>query len=154
LRAPLVLVPALVLVCLDQGGKYLALRHIGPREVITVTDFFNLVLVRNYGAAFGFLNDPSRTWQTWVFCLATLIACVAIFFLARSSDGKDNFFLVALGLVLGGALGNLADRTRFGAVLDFLDFHYGELHWPAFNIADMGICAGAGLIALRILRRG
>jgi signal peptidase II len=146
------LVPALLLTAIDQVFKHLALKHISVHESIRITDFFNLVLVRNFGAAFGFLNDPSSNWQIWFFFLATLVACGTVFFLARSEDGKDKVFLLALGLILGGAAGNFADRLRLGAVVDFLDFHYGTLHWPAFNLADMGICAGAGLIALRIFR--
>jgi signal peptidase II len=147
------LIPAFLLAALDQGLKHLALEHIAAHASIPITYFFNLVLVRNFGAAFGFLNDPSRSWQIWLFAMATLIACGAVFFLARSEDGKDKVFLLALGLILGGAAGNFADRLRLGAVVDFLDFHYGGLHWPAFNLADMGICAGAGLIALKIFRR-
>ncbi|MDR1945796.1 MAG: signal peptidase II [Desulfovibrio sp.] len=144
--------PATALFALDQAGKYLASDFVGYGEAIRVTGFFNLVHARNYGAAFGFLDDPSLGIQVWLFGGATLAALVAVFLLARSAEGKDGIFLFALGLIAGGALGNLADRVRLGAVVDFLDFHYGALHWPAFNFADMGICIGAGFAALSMVR--
>jgi signal peptidase II len=144
--------PALALFFLDQASKRLAAGAVGYGEVIVVTDFFNLVHVRNYGAVFGFLNDPALGVQVRLFGGLTVAALGAVFFLARSAGKNDVPFLFALGLITGGALGNLADRIRLGAVVDFLDFHYGALHWPAFNAADAGICIGAGLAALSMLR--
>jgi signal peptidase II len=82
----------------------------------------------------------------------TVAALVAVVFLARTAGKNDMLLFFALGLITGGALGNLADRLHLGAVTDFLDFHYGALHWPAFNVADAGLCIGAGLAALNMLR--
>ena len=103
--------------------------------------------IRNRGAAFGFLNRSDIEWQFWLFLLATLVAAVAIILLVRTAQEQPWLFR-ALGLVMGGALGNLIDRIRFRAVVDFLDIYVGDWHWPAFNVADMAICVGAGLACL------
>ena len=143
---------ALALAALDQFTKHLVTAAIAPHEVIPVTGFFNMVHVLNLGAAFGFLNDPSIVWQRWLFMGVTVLAAVMIFFVARGSREKDTLLFAALGFILGGALGNAVDRVRLGAVVDFLDLHYAGWHWPAFNVADMAICFGAGLTALLVLR--
>jgi signal peptidase II len=108
-----------------------------------IPGFFNLAHVLNKGAAFGFLNNPDSNWQIWFFAAVTVFAVGFIYFLLSSADKGDRFFIWGLGLVLGGALGNLIDRIRFGFVVDFLDFYVGEYHWPAFNIADIAITCGA-----------
>ena len=112
----------------------------------------DLVNIRNRGAAFGFLNRSDIEWQFWLFLLATLAAVTAIILLVRSSPEQPWLFR-ALGLVMGGALGNLVDRLRFRAVVDFLDIYVGDWHWPAFNVADMAICAGAGLACILLWRQ-
>ena len=139
---------ALILLFLDQASKHLAVKHLAdvPPKVI-IPDFFNLVLVHNRGAAFGFLNSPDIDWQFWVFLAATFAGCGLIVYLMRSLP-PNRVLTVGLAGILGGAMGNLVDRVRFRAVVDFLDFYYGEWHWPAFNVADIGICAGAGLVLL------
>ena len=139
---------ALILLFLDQASKHLAVKHLAdvPPKVI-IPDFFNLVLVHNRGAAFGFLNSPDIDWQFWVFLAATFAGCGLIVYLMRSLP-PSRALTVGLAGILGGAMGNLVDRVRFRAVVDFLDFYYGEWHWPAFNVADIGICAGAGLVLL------
>jgi signal peptidase II len=144
--------PALALFVLDQVSKHIVAGAVGYGKTVVVTSFFNLVHVRNYGAVFGILNDPALGVQVALFSVLTLAALGAVFFLVRSAGENDVLFFFALGLTAGGALGNLADRLRLGAVTDFLDFHYGALHWPAFNAADTGICIGAGLAALSMLR--
>ena len=139
---------ALIWLLADQATKYLAVQHLAgrPPQVI-VEDFFSLILVHNRGAAFGFLNDPGIDWQFWLFVGATIIGCGLVVYLMRSLPPSR---LLTLGLagILGGALGNLIDRVRFRAVVDFLDFYHGAWHWPAFNVADIGICSGAGLVLL------
>ncbi len=137
---------ALLWLFMDQATKLLAIKHLAnvPPKVV-IPDFFNLVLVHNRGAAFGFLNDPSIDWQFWLFLGATIIVCALIVYLMRSAP-PSRVLTLGLAGILGGALGNLIDRVRFRAVVDFLDFHYGEWHWPAFNVADIGICVGAGLV--------
>ncbi|MBI5519882.1 MAG: lipoprotein signal peptidase [Desulfovibrio sp.] len=108
-----------------------------------IPGFFNLVHVLNKGAAFGFLNRPDMDWQVWFFVAVTIFAVGFIYYLLTTADEGDRFFIWGLGLVLGGALGNLIDRVRTGFVVDFLDFYVGEYHWPAFNTADIAITSGA-----------
>ncbi len=134
---------------LDLWTKHLVLVGLPLNEGVYMTEFFNLVHVRNLGAAFGFLNDPSTPWAARLFLGATVVAAGAILWIARTA--KSQNFTAGLGLILGGAVGNAVDRIRFGAVVDFLDFHYKDFHWPAFNVADIGICLGAGIAALYIL---
>lgn len=140
------------LVCvLDQLTKRVVAHTIPPYGSVPVIDgCFDLVHIYNRGAAFGFLNRSDIEWQFWLFLLATLGAAAAILVLVRSAQ-KDPLLVCGLGLVLGGAVGNLIDRVRWRAVLDFLDVYVGQWHWPAFNVADIGICLGAGLAVLAML---
>ncbi len=143
MRYKIVIAIAAVVIFLDQLSKWLIMQFLPAQGTITVLDgFFNLVHIYNRGAAFGFLNRSDIEWQFWLFLLATLIAVLAIFYLVRTAKHYLPLF-IALGLVLGGALGNLIDRLRFRAVVDFLDFYVGAWHWPAFNVADIAICIGA-----------
>lgn len=121
-------------------------------SVRVVPGLFDLVHVRNRGAAFGFLNRPDIDWQFWLFLLATLLACAIILSMARTARYSRALF-VGFGLILGGAVGNLIDRVRLRAVIDFLDVYVGAWHWPAFNVADVAICVGALLAALALWRR-
>lgn len=118
-----------------------------------VTSFFNLVRVHNFGAAFSFLNNEGG-WQRWGFTLfAAIVSLIILVWIARLST-QQKLEGVALALILGGALGNLYDRVTLGYVVDFLDFHWSGRHFPAFNIADSGICLGAFLLILEgILKR-
>ena len=111
-----------------------------------IPGFFDIVHVLNRGAAFGFLNRHDIDWQRPFFIVVSILAVGLIATLARSKDDDGPFYVYGLGLILGGALGNLVDRVRLGVVVDFLDFYVGEWHWPAFNVADMGICIGAGAL--------
>lgn len=131
-----------ITIILDQISKWWVMQNIPTHHSVPVIQgFFDLVNIRNRGAAFGFLNRSDIEWQFWLFLGATCIATIAILILARSL--KRPLFLTALGLILGGALGNLIDRIRFRAVVDFLDFYVSTWHWPAFNVADIAICIGA-----------
>lgn len=140
-------------VLLDQLSKALVVADIPPNSVIEIIPgFFNLVNIRNRGAAFGFLNRSDIEWQFWIFLVATLIAVWAIFALLRGAK-RQPWLCLGLGLILGGSIGNMIDRLRFRAVVDFLDFYLGNWHWPAFNVADMAICVGAFLACLSVLRK-
>jgi len=111
----------------------------------SITTFFNLIHVRNFGAAFSFLDNEGG-WQRWGFSIfAAVISVVLIVWIARLSPQKKLEGL-ALGLILGGALGNLYDRVTLGFVVDFVDFHWSGWHFPAFNVADSAITLGAVLI--------
>lgn len=135
---------AVVVAVLDQWTKWLVLRHVPEQASIPVIPgFFDLVNIRNRGAAFGFLNRSDIEWQFWLFLGATLVAVVAIIGLVRMWPKYSLVLFSALGMVLGGAVGNLIDRIRYRSVVDFLDVYVGQWHWPAFNVADMGICCGA-----------
>ncbi len=141
-------------VALDQASKLIVVRAIPDHDMVPVIrGVFNLVNLRNRGAAFGFLNSPHIEWQFWLFLGAAAVAAWAIWRLARDA-AYDRRLFWGLGAILGGAVGNLADRIRLRAVIDFLDFHIGAWHWPAFNIADSAICVGAGLVLLTMWRPG
>ncbi|MFP5240147.1 MAG: signal peptidase II [Acidobacteriota bacterium] len=139
---------------LDQATKYLVQKHIilfTGREVIP--GFFNLVHTLNKGAAFGFLGDTGGNWQTYFFLAATALAVVIIANLLTKAHPKDTLLVTALGLILGGALGNMVDRIRAGEVIDFLDFYIGSYHWPAFNVADIAITLGSLFLIFSLYER-
>jgi signal peptidase II len=137
---------AAAIVVADQLTKAWVLALFAPGERLPVTGFFNLVLVYNRGAAFSFLSSAPG-WQTPLFiAVAVGAAAVVSFLLVRTRGG--SLFRGALALVLGGAVGNVIDRLRFGQVVDFLDFHAFGWHWPAFNVADSAITVGAALLIL------
>ena len=141
---------------LDQLTKLWVMASLPYYGAVTVIPgFFDLVNIRNRGAAFGFLNRSDIEWQFWLFFAATLVSAGVIFMLARSAQRGEKLLFWGLGMVLGGAVGNLVDRIRFRAVVDFLDFYVGQWHWPAFNVADIAICCGAPQhVAERSVREG
>lgn len=115
-----------------------------------ISSFFNLVRAHNEGAAFSFLSDAGG-WQRWFFTfLSSVISVVIVVWLTRLPRQKI-IEAIALSLILGGALGNLYDRVTLGYVVDFLDFHWAGWHFAAFNVADMAISVGAGLIIIDAL---
>ena len=134
---------ALVIV-LDQLSKALIGNHFVYGESFAVLGVFNLVLAHNTGAAFSMLNDAGG-WQRWMFSAIAVVASVWIVWLLRRHQ-QQKLFCLALALILGGALGNLMDRIAYGYVMDFLDFHWGSYHFPAFNVADSAITCGAALV--------
>ncbi len=141
---------AAVVIGIDQITKAWIASVLQVGEGVAVTSFFNLVYVFNSGAAFSFLADGGG-WQRWFFvALALGISAYITVLLIRHLG--DRVLAAALALVLGGALGNVIDRLRFGAVVDFLDVHAAGWHWPAFNIADSAICLGVGLLLLQQIR--
>lgn len=137
---------AVVVVVLDQVTKLLALHSLqdGP---IAVAPFFNLALAYNTGAAFSFLADAGG-WQNAFFIAVAVVVSVVILVMAWRLTAEERQVAAALMLVLGGAIGNVIDRVRFGHVVDFLDVYYGSWHWPTFNIADSAITIGALLLVL------
>jgi signal peptidase II len=145
------LVLAVGVMALDQFSKSWMLAHFQLMESMPVTSFFNLVLVFNSGAAFSFLADAGG-WQKWFFIL--LAAGIASWLLVMlRQHAQERLLPAALALVLGGALGNVIDRLRFDAVVDFLDFHLAGYHWPAFNVADSAISIGVVLMLLHQFQR-
>jgi signal peptidase II len=142
---------ATFILLLDQLSKWSALSNLQMGVPEPVLPFLNWLLLFNSGAAFSFLAQGSG-WQRWFFTILGLAACVYIVWLLRKNQ-NDKLLCVALSLILGGALGNVLDRIMYGAVVDFIDLHYANWHWPAFNIADSAICIGAALIIWGELRK-
>ena len=128
----------------DFATKAWVLAVFRPFESVEVTGFFNLVLVFNTGAAFSFLANAGG-WQKWFFIILALGISVWLMVMIRQ-HAAERLAPAAFALVLGGALGNVIDRIRFGMVVDFLDFHAAGWHWPAFNVADSAITVGVALL--------
>ena len=137
---------AALVIVLDQVTKWMVLENFVYGERREITSFLNLVLVYNKGAAFSMFASADG-WQTPLLIVFALVAAVIVSYLIVRNRGKGVLCL-GLALILGGALGNLIDRLRFGHVVDFLDFHAMGWHWPAFNVADSGITVGALLLIL------
>lgn len=137
---------ALVAIVFDQLTKLLASLKLAYGEPVVILPVFNLMLAHNQGAAFSFLHDAGG-WQRWFFsALAIAMSIVLMVWMARVRGQK--LLSVGLALILGGAIGNLIDRLRFGHVVDFLSFHWNQHYFPAFNLADTWITIGAGLLLL------
>ena len=143
---------AVLIAALDQLSKFAMTGILTAGANIEVAPFFNLVLVHNRGAAFSLLSSASG-WQRELFIAIALIASAWVVYLLRRYP-RQMLFCFALSLILGGAIGNVIDRVLFGAVIDFLDFHLGGYHWPAFNVADSAITCGAALLVWDGLRSG
>ena len=134
---------AIAVVALDQLSKYVVLQHFGAsactdrREAVTA--FLDLVLTCNRGMSFGLLNTGSALSVPLFTLAAVAIIGLLIFWLSRV---QSELLSTAIGLIIGGAVGNVIDRVHFGGVIDFLYFHLGAWYWPAFNLADSAICVG------------
>jgi signal peptidase II len=140
---------------LDQAAKALILARLplgASRPVIR--GLFDLTHVHNPGGAFGFLAQARPELRSLLFVAVSILAAGMVVYLYRQTPAAQRGFKVGLALILGGALGNLIDRLRFGVVVDFLDFYVGAWHWPAFNIADSAITIGVCLFALQALFGG
>lgn len=135
---------AVLVMILDQASKLAVLRAFRLGDSLELAPFFNLILTYNPGAAFNFLADAGG-WQKWVFVVLALGISGWIVGMLKK-HGDERLLSLALTLIMGGALGNVIDRFAYGAVVDFLDFHYGGWHFPAFNVADSAITVGAVLL--------
>lgn len=142
---------ALILLIADQFTKILILGDYQLGDSTVVTSFFNIVRAHNTGAAFSFLADASG-WQRWFFTGIGVVAVGVILWMLKAHPGQ-KLFSFALACILGGAVGNVIDRVRYGYVVDFLDFYWGTWHFPAFNIADSAISVGAACLILDELLR-
>jgi signal peptidase II len=144
------LVSAAVIV-LDGYTKQLATRYLDLYRPQEVFSWLNITLAHNYGAAFSFLADAGG-WQRWFFIvLAVVVSLVLLVWLLRLPR-REWMTGLGLGLILGGAVGNVADRIRLGYVVDFIDVHFAGWHYPAFNVADSAITCGVILLLLDMLR--
>lgn len=134
---------------LDWGTKAVVRAKLLLEQEIPVTPFFSWVHVQNTGIAFGLFPN-----QNIIFIVIGIGMTSFLLYVVRQMMREDRFSALVIAAVLGGAWGNLLDRIAYGAVTDFLDFHWGIHHWPAFNVADSAICVGATLLVLRNLSKG
>jgi signal peptidase II len=142
---------AVILLIADQFTKTLILGYYQLGDSTYVTSFFNVVRVHNSGAAFSFLASAGG-WQRWFFTALGIAAAVFILWMLKSHAGQ-KLFSFAMACILGGAVGNVIDRVLHSYVVDFLDFHWRGMHFPAFNIADSAITVGAMALILDELLR-
>ncbi len=148
----LALTIALVVIVLDQASKWVILELVWnsscspmprPRK-IEVTGFFNLVLTCNTGISFGLFGGEAAAWKPWALSVLALAISAALLYWLRRQP--ERLLALAVGLIVGGAVGNVIDRMRFAAVVDFLDLYYAGWHWPAFNLADSAITVGVAFL--------
>ena len=138
-------VAAAILVA-DQVSKWWILEHVmQPLRSLEITGFFNLVMVWNPGVSFGMFGGSCETGR-WV--LSAFALAISAFLLNWLRQVDRRFPALAIGMVIGGAIGNVVDRVRFGAVADFLDVHLFGYHWPAFNVADSAITVGVAILLI------
>lgn len=143
----LYLVLVIGLVGLDQLSKYWIMTTMSLHEVQEVIPgFFNLVYVTNKGAAFSMFASIDSPVRHYFFITVNSLAAIALTIAAWRMRFEQVFYVAAFSLIASGAIGNLVDRLRFGAVIDFLDFYVGPYHWPAFNLADSSICVGVAIL--------
>lgn len=142
---------SIIAVVLDQWSKIAVVDAMNLYQSIQITSFFNLTYVHNYGAAFSFLYDAGG-WQRYFLSAVAIIVSVVIVWWLKQSPKHQVMLPVAFSFILGGALGNVLDRMAHGYVIDFLDFYYGNYHWPAFNVADSVIFIGAALLIIDMFK--
>ena len=141
---------SLIVVILDWVSKDFMLNSLIPHKPFEVTSFFNLYLTFNRGISFSMFQAGSNQ-GVWFLIAISFIICLFILYASKKEQNPWSKF--ALMLILGGAIGNMIDRLRYGVVIDFLDFYLGDYHWPAFNLADSAICIGVAILLLQTLRR-
>jgi signal peptidase II len=140
---------------LDQATKVLVDKTMAMHQSIDlIPNFVSLTYLRNTGAAFGFLAGARSSLRIVFFALISSVAIGCIVYLIRGLLPRQKALLVSLSLILGGAIGNLIDRLRLGEVIDFIDLHWYDIHWPAFNVADSAISIGVALLFIQMLRKG
>ncbi len=136
-----------LLILFDQFTKYMVTSHVPLYASFRVIDkFFNITHIRNPGVAFGLFAEHDLEYKSLVFVLISLVAIVAILVIFHQTPRYKIMVQNGLILIFAGAVGNLIDRIRHKAVIDFLDFYYGNFHWPAFNVADSCITIGVGMM--------
>ena len=139
----------LVVIIVDQFSKWLVMETFDPLESKTIIPgFFDLTFITNTGAAFGMFAGEQTVWRQVFFVGVAVLALIGLFFAYRHLQDQGWHYVYAIGMIGGGAVGNVIDRLRFGAVIDFLDFYFGKYHWPAFNVADSAITVGVGFFLL------
>ena len=140
-----------VVLALDLYTKSLASELLILYQPVEVFAGFNFTLMHNTGAAFSFLSDGGG-WQRWFFSIIAIVVSVIIVAWMKNLSPDQKWLAIALGLILGGAVGNVYDRLTLGYVVDFIDVYYSNSHWPAFNIADSAISIGAVMFIIDAIR--
>lgn len=141
------------IIVLDQLTKLLILQYLPLHSSLEIIPgFFNLVHVRNPGGAFSIFAGADSALRQGLFMGLTVFIVIVLLFAYRKLRPEDRWTRTSYALIVGGALGNLVDRLRFGEVIDFLDCYVGAYHWPAFNAADSAITAGALMLVVTLLR--
>lgn len=147
------LIITLIIFILDNTTKILVLTYLPLHTPINIFPSLNLLLSFNTGSAFGFLHAAGG-WQKWIFAvIAALVSLFIIVWQLKINTKHNKLLVIALSFVLGGTLGNLYDRIFYHKVVDFIDFYIQNWHYATFNIADMAICIGAGLLIIDIFNK-
>ena len=145
----IILLIFLTSIILDQVTKYIVQTRMTLYQSITILDnFFHITYILNKGAAFGFLSNRSESFRTPFFIIISILAIVGLIYFYIVYAKNSKLSQIAIALILSGAVGNLIDRIILGVVRDFIDVHWYNIHWPAFNIADTSISIGTGLLIL------
>lgn len=140
---------SLITMILDQVLKFYIQQTMRLHEtIVVIPGFFHLTYIRNPGAAFGLLANQGNGFRFVFFGITSLVAVVLLGTLLYKTPQDQWMMPLAISLVLGGALGNMLDRLRFGEVVDFLDFFMNDFHWPAFNLADSAITIGVTILLI------
>ncbi|OOH89294.1 signal peptidase II [Pasteurellaceae bacterium 15-036681] len=141
---------SLITIIVDLWTKYIVVQNFQLYESVNVLPIFNLTYARNYGAAFSFLADHSG-WQKFFFLGLAIVISIALVVMLFKNKAELKLQNCAYALIIGGAIGNAIDRAYHGYVVDFFDFYWDIYHYPVFNVADIGIVVGAGLLILESL---
>ena len=145
---------SLAVIILDQCTKYLIIKSLALYQSFTIIDhYLTIVHTRNKGIAFGLLSGQESGIRVFILIFTSLLAIAFILYLLNSLKGKYTYAAFTLSLILGGAIGNLIDRIRWGSVIDFIDLHWYRYHWPAFNCADSAISIGLVLLIIGIITK-
>lgn len=138
---------------IDLLTKYIVTQNFELYESVNILPIFNLTYARNTGAAFSFLAEHGG-WQKYFFIVLALVISAVLVYLLRKNSAQQKLQNSAYALIIGGALANMADRAYNGFVVDFFDFFWREWHYPVFNVADIAICVGVGLLILDSFKNG
>ena len=141
---------AAAIVALDQYTKKFFAGSLQPQDSLEILHFFNINLVYNRGISFGMLAGDAPWLPLFLIIATSVIVFLLILWMKRA---KEQIIIISLGSIIGGAIGNIVDRVHYGFVIDFLDFHWGRYHWPAFNIADSAVFMGVVILILMSIVR-
>ena len=139
------------IIILDRLTKYIVVHSLKPYQAIHITDFFNITYVQNKGIAFGIMNNLAHSMTTFLLLIAVNLIAIIILTLWLFKPGNNIWITIGISFIIGGAIGNLMDRFMYKCVIDFLDFHINQYHWPAFNIADAAVTTGTVFLGIGFL---